>query len=116
MNQVEREICTIIAGSLRYCSDQGLPLFRKGQPQRLSCLECEPDFEMLATFAGIQPQVPGFKKVVIHPMMQKLDKVNGSIPHWAGKLEVSFEKKDKQLRDLSYYLRDNRRLEWEIKS
>ena len=29
--------------------------------------------------------------------MQKLDKVKGSIPHWAGKLDVAFEKKGFQL-------------------
>lgn len=71
-------------------------------PEGVARSECHawsasPDFEMLATFAGIQPQVPGFKKVVVRPLMQKLDKVRGSIPHWAGPLEVSLEKKGKQL-------------------
>ncbi len=71
-------------------------------PEGVARSECHawsasPDFEMLATFAGIQPQIPGFKKVVIRPQLQKLDKVSGSMAHWAGKLEVSFEKKGKQL-------------------
>lgn len=76
----------------------GLSTFPEGV-NRSDChaWSASPDFEMLATFAGIQPQVPGFKKVVVRPMMQKLDKVSGSIPHWAGKLEVNFVKKGKQL-------------------
>jgi len=66
-------------------------------PEGVSRSDCHawsasPDFEMLASFAGIQPQVPGFKKVVIRPLLQKLDKVSGSLPHWAGKLDVAFQK------------------------
>ena len=77
---------------------EGLTTFPEGD-SRSDChaWSASPDFEMLATFAGIQPQVPGFKKVVVRPLMQKLNKVSGSIPHWAGKLEVAFEKKGYQL-------------------
>lgn len=56
-----------------------------------------PNFEMLATFAGIQPQVFGFKRVLIQPRLQKLDKISGSMAHWAGKLDVTLEKKGKRL-------------------
>ena len=71
-------------------------------PEGVSRSECHawsasPNFEMLATFAGIQPQVAGFKKVLVRPLLQKLDKVSGSVAHWAGKIEVSLEKKGKQL-------------------
>ena len=77
---------------------EGLTTFPEGD-SRSDChaWSASPDFEMLATFAGIQPQIPGFKKVVVRPLMQKLNKVSGSIPHWAGKLEVDFEKKGYQL-------------------
>ena len=76
----------------------GLTTFPEGV-NRSDChaWSASPDFEMLASFAGIQPQVPGFKKVIIRPLLQKLDKVSGSIPHWAGKLEVSFQKTGDQL-------------------
>jgi hypothetical protein len=76
----------------------GLTTFPEGV-NRSDChaWSASPDFEMLATFAGIQPQVPGFKKVFINPELQKLDKVRGSIPHWAGPLTVAFEKKGNQL-------------------
>jgi hypothetical protein len=76
----------------------GLTTFPEGV-NRSDChaWSASPDFEMLATFAGIQPQIPGFKRVVIRPLMQKLDKVNGSVPHWAGKVEVAFEKKGNKL-------------------
>jgi alpha-L-rhamnosidase len=71
-------------------------------PEGVARSECHawsasPDFEMLATFAGIQPQMPGFKKVIIRPLLQKLDWVRGSIPHWAGILDVSLDRKGKQL-------------------
>ena len=71
-------------------------------PEGVTRSECHawsasPNFEMLATFAGIQPQVPGFKRVLIQPRLQKLDNVSGSVAHWAGKLEVTLEKKGKRL-------------------
>ena len=71
-------------------------------PEGVSRSECHawsasPNFEMLATFAGIQPQVPGFKKVLVRPLLQKLDKVSGSMAHWAGTVDVKLEKKGKLL-------------------
>jgi len=86
---------------LNHWKDQlalGLTTFPEGV-SRSDChaWSASPDFEMLASFAGIQPQVPGFKKVVIRPLMQKLNKVSGSLPHWAGKLEVAFQKTGDQL-------------------
>lgn len=71
-------------------------------PEGVSRSECHawsasPNFEMLATFAGIQPQTPGFKKVLVRPQLQALQRVTGKIPHWAGELSVEFEKKGNQL-------------------
>jgi len=76
----------------------GLTTFPEGV-DRSEChaWSASPDFEMLATFAGIQPQTPGFKKVLIRPLLQKLETVTGSIPHWSGELEVDFKKKGNQL-------------------
>jgi alpha-L-rhamnosidase len=76
----------------------GLTTFPEGV-DRSEChaWSASPDFEMLATFAGIQPQTPGFKKVLIRPLLQKLETVIGSIPHWAGELAVDFKKNGNQL-------------------
>jgi alpha-L-rhamnosidase len=94
------------AGDLYYdLLEQWKELVNKGLttfPEGVSRSDCHawsasPDFEMLATFAGVQPYSAGFKKVIVRPLLQKLDKVSASIPHWAGKLEVAFEKKGAQL-------------------
>jgi len=76
----------------------GLSTFPEGV-DRSDChaWSASPDFEMLATFAGIESDAPGFEKVLIRPQLQSLSKVEGSIPHWAGKLEVAFEKKGEVL-------------------
>lgn len=71
-------------------------------PEGVTRSECHawsasPNFEMLAMFAGIETAAPGFKKVMILPQLQKLDKVAGSVAHWAGKIDVSFEKRGKHL-------------------
>jgi alpha-L-rhamnosidase len=78
--------------------DVGLTTFPEGV-DRSEChaWSASPDFEMLATFAGIQPQTPGFKKVIIRPLLQKLESVKGNIPHWAGELSVDFNKNGNQL-------------------
>ncbi|MCU0368624.1 MAG: alpha-L-rhamnosidase N-terminal domain-containing protein [Cyclobacteriaceae bacterium] len=93
---------------------QGLTTFPEGV-DRSEChaWSASPNFEMLATFAGIQPFVPGFKKVLIKPQLQKLDRVKGTIPHWAGNLEVTFEKKGTTLTGVVTLPKDiTGRLEW----
>ncbi|MBN8577603.1 MAG: alpha-L-rhamnosidase [Cytophagales bacterium] len=72
-------------------------------PEGVTRSECHawsasPNFEMLATFAGIQPQTPGFKKVLIRPLLQSLQSVKGVVPHWAGEIAVEFEKRGVQLK------------------
>lgn len=76
----------------------GLTTFPEGV-DRSEChaWSASPDFEMLATFCGIESDGPGFEKVLIRPQLQSLSKVQGSIPHWAGNLEVNFEKKGEGL-------------------
>lgn len=76
----------------------GLTTFPEGV-DRSEChaWSASPNYEMLATFAGVQPMSPGFKKVLIRPLLQSLDNVKGSIPHWAGELQVDFVKMGKQL-------------------
>ena len=92
----------------------GLTTFPEGV-DRSEChaWSASPNFEMLATFAGVQPLTPGFKKVLIRPLMQSLDKVHGSIPHWAGELQVDFVKTGNQLNGRVILPKDiNGRLEW----
>jgi alpha-L-rhamnosidase len=68
---------------------------------------------MLATFLGVQPLTPGFKKVLIRPLMQSLDNVKGSIPHWAGELQVVFVKTGNQLTGKVFLHKEiTGRLEW----
>ncbi len=92
----------------------GLTTFPEGV-DRSEChaWSASPNFEMLATFAGVQPLTPGFKKVLIRPLMQSLDKVQGSIPHWAGELQVDFVKTGNQLNGRVILPKGiNGRLEW----
>jgi uncharacterized protein (DUF2147 family) len=92
----------------------GLTTFPEGV-DRSEChaWSASPNYEMLATFAGVQPAAPGFKKVVIRPLMQSLDNVQGNIPHWAGDLQVDFVKKGKQLIGKVILPKDiTGRLEW----
>lgn len=77
---------------------QGLTTFPEGG-DRSEChaWSASPNYEMLATFAGVQPMTPGFKKVLIRPLMQSLTEVRASIPHWAGELLVDVVKNGNQL-------------------
>jgi hypothetical protein len=79
-----------------------LPLGLTTFPEGVNRSDCHawsasPDYEMLATFAGIQPLLPGFKKVLIRPRLQKLESVQAKMPHWAGTIAVDFRKKGDQL-------------------
>ncbi|MFN8342056.1 MAG: alpha-L-rhamnosidase N-terminal domain-containing protein [Cyclobacteriaceae bacterium] len=67
----------------------GLSTFPEGV-ERSEChaWSASPDYEMLATFCGVQPDAPGYEKVVIKPLMGSLTSVKGVVPHWAGKMEV----------------------------
>jgi alpha-L-rhamnosidase len=76
----------------------GLTTFPEGV-DRSDChaWSASPNFEMLATFAGIQPLAPGFKKVLIRPMLPQMTFVKGTVPHWAGNLAVDLKKKGNHL-------------------
>lgn len=92
----------------------GLTTFPEGV-DRSEChaWSASPNFEMIATFAGIQPIVAGFKKVLIKPQLQKLDKVKASLPHWAGNLEVNLDKKGTGLTGIVILPKEiTGRLEW----
>ncbi|MEX2601326.1 MAG: alpha-L-rhamnosidase C-terminal domain-containing protein [Balneolaceae bacterium] len=47
-----------------------------------------PNFDLLATVAGIMPDAPGFKSVRIEPHPGHLEWINASMPHPAGMIHV----------------------------
>ena len=51
-----------------------------------------PVYELLTTVAGIQPDEPGFKTVLIAPALGSLRHVEASMPHPLGMIEVSFDR------------------------
>jgi alpha-L-rhamnosidase len=52
-----------------------------------------PNFEMLATVAGIEPGAPGFRTVRIAPALGPLSRVHVKFPHPKGMIEVTLERK-----------------------
>jgi hypothetical protein len=52
-----------------------------------------PNYGLLATVLGVRPGSPGFKTVVVTPSLGSLKRAKGSMPHPAGTISVSFEKK-----------------------
>lgn len=78
--------------------DVGLTTF----PEGVSRSECHawsssPNYEMLATLAGIQPLTAGFNKVLVRPLLDNLQFVKSSMPHWAGELALELKKKGIQI-------------------
>ncbi len=98
--------------------NQGLTTFPEGV-SRSDChaWSASPDFEMAATLAGVEPQAPGFKRVIVRPQLEKLTSVEAQVPHWAGEIRVVFEKKGKSLSgSVKLPPGINGRLEWGEKS
>jgi alpha-L-rhamnosidase len=74
--------------------DKGLTTFAENpDPARSDChaWSASPDYDFLATVAGIRPASPGFKTVEIEPAPGKLKFINGQMPHPAG--NISFDLK-----------------------
>jgi alpha-L-rhamnosidase len=66
---------------------KGLTTFAENpDPARSDChaWSASPDYDFLATVAGIRPASPGFKTVVIEPALGKLTFIKGQLPHPAG--------------------------------
>jgi alpha-L-rhamnosidase len=67
--------------------DKGLTTFAENpDPARSDChaWSASPDYDFLATVAGIRPSSPGFKTVEIEPALGKLTYIKGQLPHPAG--------------------------------
>ena len=52
-----------------------------------------PNIMFLSLICGIKPAAPGFRKVIIEPHLNGLDRVKGTMPHPNGSISVSLEKK-----------------------
>lgn len=50
-----------------------------------------PNYGLLATVLGIRPAEPGFRKVLINPVLGSLQRAEGHMPHPAGLIEVKLE-------------------------
>jgi alpha-L-rhamnosidase len=73
---------------------KGLTTFAENpDPARSDChaWSASPDYDFLATVAGIRPGTPGFKTVEIVPALGKLTFIKGQMPHPAGM--ITFELK-----------------------
>jgi alpha-L-rhamnosidase len=73
---------------------KGLTTFAENpDPARSDChaWSASPDYDFLATVAGIRPGTPGFKTVEIEPALGKLTFIKGQMPHPAG--IISFDLK-----------------------
>jgi len=73
---------------------KGLTTFAENpDPARSDChaWSASPDYDFLATVAGIRPGISGFKTVEIEPALGKLTFIKGQMPHPAG--IISFDLK-----------------------
>ena len=77
---------------------KGLTTFaEKPDPSRSDChaWSASPDYDFLATVAGIEPSSPGFKTVKIEPALGPLQFVKGKFPHPDGMIEFDMKRNGK---------------------
>jgi len=74
----------------------GLTTFaEKPDPTRSDChaWSASPNYDFLATIAGIEPASPGFKTVKIEPHLGELKFIEGKMPHPAGTISFNLKRK-----------------------
>jgi hypothetical protein len=74
---------------------KGLTTFAENpDPARSDChaWSASPNYDMLATVAGIRPAEPGFKSVLIEPALGKLSYIKGKFPHPSGIIYFDIKK------------------------
>jgi alpha-L-rhamnosidase len=77
--------------------DLGLTTWAENpEPTRSDChaWSSHPNFDLLATVAGIEPAAPGFSKVRITPHPGNLKSIKALLPHAQGDLKVEYYLKD----------------------
>jgi len=64
------------------------------EPTRSDChaWSAHPNFDLLATVAGIEPAAPGFREVAIEPHLGPLKQLKATLPHPAGDIIVSYQR------------------------
>jgi hypothetical protein len=69
------------------------------EPVRSDChaWSAHPNFDLLATVAGIEPATPGFREVLIEPHLGPLQRVDASMPHPLGDITVSYRREGEAL-------------------
>jgi hypothetical protein len=69
------------------------------EPGRSDChaWSAHPNFDLLATVAGIEPAAPGFREVAIQPHLGPLKQLKATLPHPAGDIIVSYQRQAKGL-------------------
>ena len=83
-------------GLWRDMIEKGLTTFAENpDPARSDChaWSASPDYDFLATVAGIRPSSPGFKTVEIEPALGKLNFIKGQLPHPAGMIIFELKRK-----------------------
>ena len=71
----------------------------KPEPTRSDChaWSAHPNFDLLATVAGIEPAAAEFRQVDIHPYLGALRELKATLPHPQGEIQVAYERHDKSL-------------------
>jgi len=69
------------------------------EPTRSDChaWSAHPNFDLLATVAGIEPAAPGFAEVLIEPHLGPLQRVTATLPHPLGDITVAYQRKGEGL-------------------
>jgi hypothetical protein len=69
------------------------------EPSRSDChaWSAHPNFDLLATVAGIEPAAPGFREVLIEPHLGPLTRVTASLPRAQGDIKVAYQRKGEGL-------------------
>jgi alpha-L-rhamnosidase len=65
------------------------------EPTRSDChaWSAHPNFDLMATVAGIEPAAPGFAEVMIRPHLGSLPGLKASLPHPRGQIAVQYQRK-----------------------
>ena len=83
-------------GLWRDMLDKGLTTFaEKPDPTRSDChaWSASPNYDFLATVAGIEPAAPGFKSVKMEPHLGPLKEIKGHMPHPQGIISFDLKRK-----------------------
>jgi hypothetical protein len=69
------------------------------EPTRSDChaWSAHPNFDLLATVAGIESAAAGFREVAIRPQLGSLQHLKASLPHPQGDIKVEYERHGKNL-------------------